>query len=98
MRMLADTLTTMGQAIEASQLTADAAAVEIVLKPEWQDPDNQDFYARYLDIYRNGVFFVQRHEYEASTGCRVTRAYFSGAIDFRTMSDAIRESSRWPAG
>lgn len=97
MRILADTLTAMGQATEASRLTADAAAVEIVLKPEWQDPDNQDFYARYLDIYRNGVFFVQRHEYEASTGCRATRAYFSGAIDLRTTSDVIRESSRWPA-
>lgn len=90
MRILADTLSASGQIVEAAQILADAAAAEVTLKPEHQDPDNREFYDRYLEIYRNGVFHIERHEFEPSTGQRITRSYFSGAVDFRRICEAIR--------
>lgn len=90
MRILAATLAAANQYQEAQQLRADADAFGVMQTRECQDPDNRAFYEKYLDIYRNGVFFIQRHEFDASAGQRVTRAYFSGAIDMRNLYFILR--------
>jgi hypothetical protein len=49
--------------------------------------ENREYYEKYMRIFREGVFHLVRDEYShgAGTSVRVTRSYFAGAIDFRTI-------------
>ena len=53
-------------------------------------PENVEFYAQYIKLFKDGVFRCARGEVGDSPEERVNRVYFSGAVDFRNMSAAIK--------
>jgi hypothetical protein len=50
-------------------------------------PENKEYYDKYMDAFKNGVFYTIRDEYDMHTKCKITRVYYAGAIDFRLISD-----------
>lgn len=43
-------------------------------------PDTRDFYAEYLQLFKDGIFRTTRRQFDPVTGGCVTRRYFSGAF------------------
>ena len=62
--------------------TPNAAAFRI--------PENVEFYAQYIRLFKDGVFRCARSEAGDAPDERVIRVYFSGAVDFRNLSDVIK--------
>ena len=58
--------------------------------PAFEVPENVEFYQTYVNLFRNGVFRCARNEAGDSPYDRVTRVYFSGAIDFRSITSRLR--------
>lgn len=53
-------------------------------------PENVEFYTQYMRLFKDGVFRCVRSELGDAPDERVIRIYFSGAVDFRNLSTAIK--------
>lgn len=89
MEILADTLLACGDIVRARNLQADAAENRIRQSKDFSIKENREYFERYLDIFKNGVFYLERDEYDIESKKKVGRVYFSGAIDFRGLSRKI---------
>ena len=54
----------------------------------YQIPVNREYFERYLHVFENGVFYVERDELVAQ-GRKCPRAYFAGGIDLRSLRWAM---------
>jgi hypothetical protein len=63
-------------------VTPNASAFEI--------PENVEFYAQYIRLFKDGVFRCARNETGDTPDESVIRVYFSGAIDFRNLSEVVK--------
>lgn len=59
------------------------------LDPAFEVPENVEFFAKYVRLFKNGLFRCARNEVGDSPDDRIIRVYFSGAIDFRNLSSII---------
>jgi hypothetical protein len=92
-----------GRAKTESQESRELAAknsTELAAYPEidrirasasYEIPENRDYFERYLEVFKNGVFYVEREELVPETGRKRARAYISGGIDLRKI-DAVWEN------
>jgi hypothetical protein len=92
MLILAHTLLACGDDVRARSLQAEAAEHTVRASASYRVPENRDYFERYLDVFRNGVFYVERDEYDAERNKQVRRAYFTGAIDFRGTASRLQVS------
>jgi hypothetical protein len=53
-------------------------------------PENVEFYARYVKLFKDGLFRCTRNETGDVPDERVIRVYFSGSIDFRNLSAVVK--------
>jgi hypothetical protein len=58
--------------------------------PAFKVPENVECYEQYIRLFKDGVFRCARSEASDAPDERVIRVYFSGAVDFRNLSDLIR--------
>ncbi len=86
MNILAETLLLAGEVQTARELQARAAEIRVRTSSRYSIPENQEYFERYLSVFRQGVFRVVRSEFDSDSGTRETRTYFSGAIDFRGIA------------
>jgi hypothetical protein len=70
-----------GETKPVEHATPNAAAFKV--------PENVEFYSQYIRLFKDGVFRCARSEAGDTPEERVIRVYFSGAIDFRNLSDVI---------
>jgi hypothetical protein len=75
---------------QASVQATAAGAARIRALPEYNAPENREYFERYMDVFDTGVFYLQRNELIEGTSLTRARAYFAGAIDFRRTRDAMR--------
>jgi len=54
--------------------------------PAFDIEENREFYARYMKLYRDGVFNCARIETDDAPGELIHRVYFSGAVDYSNVS------------
>jgi hypothetical protein len=92
MEILAATLLACGEDVRARRLQADAAEQRVRASPSYRAPENREYFERYLDVFRNGVVYVERDEYDAARRKKVRRAYFTGALDFRGVGALLAAS------
>lgn len=52
-------------------------------------PEEQAIYDKYLELYNSGLYRIVRTEPGDEPATQIARVYFSGAIDFRSSSQAL---------
>ena len=55
-----------------------------------QVPENKEYFEKYMDVFTRGVFYTVRDDYDPYHNQKITRVYFSGAIDFRMIADHMK--------
>ena len=55
-------------------------------------PENKEFFEKYMSIFKNGVFYTVRDDYDVYSNQKYTRAYFAGAIDFSGLWKSVKVS------
>jgi hypothetical protein len=48
-------------------------------------PENREYFERYLDVFENGVFYVEREDLVSEPGRKRVRAFLAGGIDLRRL-------------
>jgi TIR domain-containing protein/tetratricopeptide repeat protein len=91
MDCLAETLLEIGEATCARKLQSDAAEIRARKSEAYRIPENREYFEKYLRVFREGIFYLVRDEFDPQQGARETRTYFAGAIDFRSIAAALRE-------
>jgi hypothetical protein len=51
--------------------------------------ENRLYYEKYLDVFKNGVFYLERYDFDLKYNKKIPRVYFAGAIDFRNIETII---------
>ena len=87
MTSLADILEKMGDTTAAECLREEIAERRSRTAEAFTIRENREFYEKYMRIFRKGVFRLTRNEYrhDSDTSIRISRSYFSGAIDLRSI-------------
>ena len=75
--------------LEDPALRAENYSHAIPSDPAFEVPENVEFFAKYVRLFKNGLFKCARNEAGDSPEDRIIRVYFSGAIDFRNMGNII---------
>lgn len=98
MGILADTLEGMGEASAAKDLRAEITDRKSRTSEAFSIRENREFYEQYMRVFRNGVFRLTRNEYrhDRETSTRVSRTYFSGALDLRSIPLTVVHGPRPP--
>lgn len=88
MEILADSLEMAGDTKEAQTLRTETAKLRAQTGDAFNIKENREYHAKYMRIFREGVFNLVRDELcqRGEQNFRVTRSYFSGAIDFRKLN------------
>jgi hypothetical protein len=92
MEALAESLLRAGQAARARSLQAAARINRFQAESNFKIPENRDYFEKYMDVFSNGVFYLERQEYDTVKHMKVMRVYFSGALDFRWRPVCIRRA------
>ena len=87
MRVLAETLERMEDFVTAQSLRAEIEERKMRTSEAFSIRENREFYEKYMRVFRNGVFRLTRNEYrhDRTTSTRISRSYFSGAIELRSI-------------
>jgi hypothetical protein len=85
MEILADTLLLAGDVVRARQLQAEAGEAQLRNSGILKAPENREYFEKYMQLFKNGVFYLERNEYDQYSHKKISRAYFSGAIDLRSI-------------
>ncbi len=88
MDILADTFRALGEDGNAAELQAEKQERRARTSEAFSIRENREFFERYMRIFRNGVFRLEREDYvhDLQVGRRVCRSYFAGAIDMRHIA------------
>lgn len=89
MLILADTLLLNGEMLRARALQAEAAENNIRLSKAYTIHENRVYYEKYLNVFKNGVFYTERYDYDKNLKKKILRVYFAGAIDFSNILSKI---------
>jgi TIR domain-containing protein len=57
-------------------------------------PENREYFERYLDVFENGVFYVEREDLVSEPGRKRVRAFLAGGIDLRRLEVALCERTQ----
>jgi hypothetical protein len=57
-------------------------------------PENREYFERYLDVFENGVFYVEREDLVSEPGRKRVRAFLAGGIDLRRLGVVLCERTQ----
>jgi hypothetical protein len=70
--------------VDPKSWSATPAVARIRASPEYQIPENREYFERYLRVFEKGVFYVERDELVEGSGYKRARAYVAGGVDLRS--------------
>ncbi|MDH3508772.1 MAG: toll/interleukin-1 receptor domain-containing protein [Gammaproteobacteria bacterium] len=57
---------------------------------DYRIAENREYFERYLEIFKHGVFYAERDELIEGTALKQPRAYLAGGIDLRLLGRTLR--------
>jgi hypothetical protein len=73
-----------------TELGATPGVDHIRASASYNLPENREYFERYLEIFKSGVFYVEREELVPGTKRKRARAYLSGGIDLRKIDRVLK--------
>jgi hypothetical protein len=70
-------------------ITTKQAIAQIRSSGSYQIPENREYFERYLDVFENGVFYVERDDLISESGRKRVRAFLAGGIDLRVIEVVV---------
>ncbi len=92
MEDLATVLLGRGDDVRARSLQARASELRQVKSRGLNSLENRRYFEKYMDVFKNGVVYLERDEIDPVSHLKVRRVYFTGALDFRRIGDILQNT------
>jgi hypothetical protein len=80
----------LGRLVDASKAKAGSDSGRSEDFNRLDVPENREYFDRYMRVFKDGVFYTVRDDYDPGSCRKITRSYFSGAIDLRTIGSRMK--------